>query len=73
MKEEYKERFCDLDNASKAMCLAMFAIENKLGHCNKKYIAEQFKKLSNDNKRGYVFSAQRLARNFWKCLPSKED
>lgn len=73
MKEEYKERFCDLDNASKAMCLAMFAIENNFGHCNKKYIAQQFKKLSNDTKKDYVFLAQRLSRNFWKCLPSKED
>jgi len=73
MKEEYKERFCDLDNTSKAMCLAMFAIEYNLGHCNKKHIAEQFKKLDNGIKRGYVLLCQRLARNFWKCLPSKED
>lgn len=73
MKEEYKERFCDLDNTSKALCLAMFAIEHKLGHCNKKHIAEQFKKLDNATKRNYVFECQRLCRNFFKCLPIKED
>ena len=72
MKEEYKERFCDLDNSSKAMCLAMFAIENKLGHCNRKYISAQFKKLDNATKRNYVFLAQRLSHNFWKCLPDKD-
>ena len=73
MKLEYKKRFCDLDNASKAMCIALYAIENKMGQYNKKYLSDTFKKLDRQTKLHYILKCQQMCRVFWNCVPSKEE
>lgn len=71
--ETDKQRFCDLDNDLKAMCLALYAVENKMGGYNKKYISDTFKKLDSETKLHYVLKCQQMCRIFYNCLPRKEE
>lgn len=56
--EEYKQEYKQLNDSEKALCLALFAIDNKLDACNPEYIKQVFDKTEDVGK--YIFQAQQV-------------
>jgi len=69
--KEYKKNYKDLTQFEQGLCLALYALNNKLDACNSEFIEKSF--LKSDVEPEYVVKAQKLFDLAFKAYSYKLD